>query len=219
MKIKLVAHKDVPVLVISEDLPAEKIPVLKAGLKKLLCTGKDRIILELSGVQSLAPQAIIEVGRFHELAKELSGKIILVSRSPEVVRVIAEAHVSSLMPVLMSLDEAVDVLLQSTKAQAEEDIDGMRLLKEREKQVRDEIAKMGANNQALEAKLKGMSDAEIKKLRYEKREFARRIKILESQLEKFPRARKSAPLKPEFEAKLRALEEAALGMLKSQGIE
>lgn len=219
MKIKLVAHKDVPVLVISEDLPAEKIPVLNAGLKNLLCTGKDSIILDLSGVQSLAAKAVIEVGRFHALATELSGKIVLVSRSPEVVRVIAEAHVSSLMPVLTSLDEAVDFLRQSTRAQAEEDIDGMRLLKEREKQLRDEITKMGANNQALEAKLKGMSDAELKKLRFEKREFARRIKIIEAQLEKFPRARKAAPLKPEFESKLRALEEAALGVLKAQGIE
>ena len=64
------------------DLGNDGIAVLKAGLTKLLQNGKNRIIVHLFDCESLSSDVIRELAILDVFARELSGKIVLVSNVP-----------------------------------------------------------------------------------------------------------------------------------------
>lgn len=92
------------------DLDAK---ILRAGITKILKTGKNKIVVEFSepsAPQELSANALREMAAFDVLARELSGRLVLGSVSPE-LRVKIEAFAKP--PVVLCFGtrkEAIDFL-------------------------------------------------------------------------------------------------------------
>lgn len=77
MKIALSSEKNVAILSVSDTVDDREIQVLRAGIKKILGSGKNRIVLELQGTQDLSSDILRELAAFDALARELSGRVVL----------------------------------------------------------------------------------------------------------------------------------------------
>jgi hypothetical protein len=85
MKIKLVVESGIHILLLTDTVTVKDVEIIGAGLRKLLKNGKNRIILELDGSESLPDEVIRDIGFLDNMARELAGRIVLVSAS-EVLR-------------------------------------------------------------------------------------------------------------------------------------
>src|SRR5690349_18813911 len=81
MKIKLDAEKDVQILVASEGVTVKDVAILRAGVGKLLKMGKNRIALEVVGSDSLPDEVIRDLGVLDNLARELAGRVVIISEN------------------------------------------------------------------------------------------------------------------------------------------
>lgn len=77
MKLKLESVRDISVLHVSGAITLENFAILRAGIKKLFSTGKNKIILELPDSASFPTPVLREIAILNFLAAELSGQIIL----------------------------------------------------------------------------------------------------------------------------------------------
>ncbi len=77
MKIALETLKGISVLSVTETVTEHDIEVLRAGLVKILKTGKNKIILELPKNDSLPSEVIRELASFDIMARELAGRLVL----------------------------------------------------------------------------------------------------------------------------------------------
>lgn len=82
MKVKLDAIGAIKVLSILEDLPLAQIPIIRAGIQKILQSGADKLILDLSAIASAPDDAWKNVRLLQALAPP--GKIIIVAKKAEV---------------------------------------------------------------------------------------------------------------------------------------
>lgn len=186
MKLKLADQENVPVLVVTGDVPKEHGPVLRAGLKNLLYKGKDKIIVDLTGVTEIAPESVADIAALHGVAMELHGRIVLVTQNKAIVEKVAGAPGPSLMPVVASVKEAIGLLKASVASKNEEDSDEAKLLAIREKELQQEVARMEDNVKQLEAKVAGSKSDELKALVYRRKWLESSVGILQRMLEKLP---------------------------------
>jgi anti-anti-sigma regulatory factor len=77
LKIALETLKGISVLSVTETVTEHDIEVLRAGLVKILKTGKNKIILELPKNDSLPSEVIRELASFDIMARELAGRLVL----------------------------------------------------------------------------------------------------------------------------------------------
>jgi anti-anti-sigma regulatory factor len=77
VKLKLAHESGVEVLQADGPIRSHDAKVLRAGLSKILKTGKNRIVLALSDHADLSLDVIREIAAFDGLARELSGRIVL----------------------------------------------------------------------------------------------------------------------------------------------
>jgi anti-anti-sigma regulatory factor len=77
LKIALETLKGISVLSVTETVTEHDIEVLRAGLIKILKTGKNKIILELPKNDSLPSEVIRELASFDVMARELAGRLVL----------------------------------------------------------------------------------------------------------------------------------------------
>lgn len=216
MKLKLLSHKNIPVLAVTEDVPRQQAAVLRVGLKNLLRTGKSEIILDLSGVTAIASEALSEIVNFYAIAAELAGKIVLVSTAPRILEIVAKEANQALLPVAPSIEGAFRLITAGQANGSEEDTDAARMMRQKEKFLEADVAQLTGNIKALETKIAGLSIAEFRRLRLEKRTLERRIKLLEGRLEKNP-ARRTRPAEAAVAmSKLNALEDAVFSLLKGR---
>ena len=82
MKLTLENQKDVTILSVSGEIAEEGAQVIRAGLTKILKTGKNKIVLRLLDKQELSPDALSEIVQFDALARELAGRLVLAGVSP-----------------------------------------------------------------------------------------------------------------------------------------
>ncbi len=155
MKLKLIEREGVKHLVVTESLSASDLPVLRAGMRKLLQTGGTGVILDLTPILAApaAQGAILQALR--EEAREFSTPLLIVARTGgDATRV----------------EEAV-ARLQSP--------DGLRLL--RESQLRAEIESAQATRSALEEKLRSHAEkwTQIMTLRGRVSRLKREVNFLE----------------------------------------
>jgi anti-anti-sigma regulatory factor len=101
MKIALTSEKNIQVLTASGAVAEHEVQILRAGLKKILSTGKNRIALELTLMDDLPAAVIREVATFDLLARELGGRIVLAGVSP-LLRTKIEAFAQP--PVILSFE-------------------------------------------------------------------------------------------------------------------
>ncbi len=87
MKLKLTSEDHIDILSASDAITEKDISILKAGITKLFQNGKNKIVFELpgGGQERLAPEVIRELGMLDNFARELAGRIVVVSSSSEIL--------------------------------------------------------------------------------------------------------------------------------------
>ncbi len=78
MKLRLAVEGSVQILILTESITSKDVAIIKAGVGKLLKNGKNRIILEMDGANSLPDEVIRDIGVLDNLARELAGRIVIV---------------------------------------------------------------------------------------------------------------------------------------------
>ncbi|MFZ9595275.1 MAG: hypothetical protein ACO3A2_04270 [Bdellovibrionia bacterium] len=79
MKIKLTSSGDIQIFTLTENISEKDIDVLRAGFKNALRNGKNKIILELISVDHLSDDVLRELGIMDNFARELAGRILMVT--------------------------------------------------------------------------------------------------------------------------------------------
>jgi hypothetical protein len=79
MKLKLVQENNIQILMVSEGVTSKDVEIIKAGITKILKTGKNKILLEVNGSDTLPDDVIRDIGIMDNLARELSGRIVIVT--------------------------------------------------------------------------------------------------------------------------------------------
>lgn len=77
MKLALTSEKSIPVLTVSEGITEHDIQILRAGITKLFKSGRNKIILEVPGLDSMPGEVIRQLSTFDILARELSGRLVV----------------------------------------------------------------------------------------------------------------------------------------------
>lgn len=77
MKLALSLQDGISVLSGSGEISPHDVAVLRAGLTKLLRSGRNRIVLDLPEAKSFPAELLAEVSKLDQLARELSGRIAL----------------------------------------------------------------------------------------------------------------------------------------------
>lgn len=104
MKISLTAAKDIQIIQITETVNVKDIQVLKIGITTLFKNGKNKFLINFSDAQDLPGPVLHELALFEVLARELSGKIVLVSPVAAVQGKIKDFMKPPLLEVFASLE-------------------------------------------------------------------------------------------------------------------
>lgn len=104
MKLKLLAEKDVQILVATEAITVRDAQVLQSGINKLLKNGKNLILVDLGSVQEqdLPPEVLMNLAHLDLVARELSGRVVLGGVSAQLRQKI-EHHAKP--PVILCFEE------------------------------------------------------------------------------------------------------------------
>ncbi|MEO5971187.1 MAG: hypothetical protein ABIQ95_14765 [Bdellovibrionia bacterium] len=79
MKLELTVESDVQILMISDNITSKDVKIVKAGMRKLFETGKNKIILEVNSLETLPYEVIRDIGVLSNLARDYSGHIVVVT--------------------------------------------------------------------------------------------------------------------------------------------
>ncbi len=115
MKLKLETIRDVSVLTASGPMDSENFAVLKAGIRKLLKDGKNRIVLELPDSGTLPPDVLRELAVLNLTAAELSGSIVLAKIAPLTRAKIESFSKPPVVRCFAEREQAFDFFLPSTQ--------------------------------------------------------------------------------------------------------
>lgn len=95
MKIRLVREGSVQILSISGPVVGQNIEVLRAGIRKLLNGGHNRIVLEFLSPDELNSAALEGINQLVQMAKKLLGEIaIIYPKSPKPNELVVECHLN-----------------------------------------------------------------------------------------------------------------------------
>lgn len=95
MKIKLVREGSVQILSISGPVVGQNIEVLRAGIRKLLNGGHNRIVLEFLSPEELNNAALDGINQLVQMAKKLLGEIaVIYPKSPKPNELVMDCHLN-----------------------------------------------------------------------------------------------------------------------------
>ncbi len=118
MKLALSSEKNVEILSVSGPIAEHDVKVLRAGIQKILKTGKNRIILELLACDSLPSEVLRTLATFDIIARELSGRIVLAGIGSTLK---TKIEVFAQPPVILCFEtraQAIDFLTTPPKPEA-----------------------------------------------------------------------------------------------------
>lgn len=160
MKISLSIENNIRIISVSGPIDAHNYLVLKAGITKLMKNGQNKIILELLDTKEIIPQIYQEIANLNQLARDLSGEILLAGLDADLQRRLNQL---SKPPALSCFKSRKIALLffeqQKLKAMAQE-----KLKTAEEKYVKTKGVLPSVQSAAL-AELLKKKDAEIEELR------------------------------------------------------
>ena len=210
MKLRLDQIKDISILEASEDISSHEINVLKAGIGKLLKSGKNKIILNLTNAKKLSSETMEVILHFQSVASELKGELILVGQGDLVQEVIQKKGKGNYLKFFTSKEAAI--------ASFDGDLKGTNSAKDPALDLTlAEVKKMVENAQAENQKLKSSNSSkggELKKVLSENAFFKRNIRKLEKELEIIKKDHR-VPANLDFiESKIKTVETALFDLLK-----
>lgn len=201
MKLSLRQEQSCAVLDIEGNIDAHGFAVLKAGLSKLFQNGKNRIVVNIKDAEEVSADIIRELAILDVFARELSGKLVLVSDNPSLKTKVTTFAKPPVVAILPTVPKAVGYLEDLDSLEGDE---GGESLTEITALLEAEKKKVAA----LEAQLKQMDPSALQKLKAENAEFKDKVKLLESQVADLA-AKRTIPSEHEgFMEKIEALEDS-----------
>jgi anti-anti-sigma regulatory factor len=190
VKLKLTHEKGVEVLSASGPIVDHESKVLRAGISKILKTGKNKIILELPASPDLSTGVIREIAAFDVLARELSGRIVLSGVTPGLKTKI-EAFAQP--PVILSFESkdkaleffAAPAVPETSAAPAQlspERLEELEKLKSEDRLLRSRLHSLEQENKRLKEQVVLTTIA--RRPPSDEADYARRISYLETKLQK-----------------------------------
>lgn len=199
MKLALRQEDTVSVLEVSGNVDAKNFAILKAGITKLLRDGKNRIVLSFLDASELESEVIRDLAIIDVYARELSGKIILVSANPDLkesVRLFAKPPV---VPILGSIDQAIDYFKKSQPGvEEEEEVTALK----QQLQEKDQMI------QSLESRIQLQGPKEAADLRAKNAELMGKLRLLEEQVALLTKEKRRPMDEEGFLEKILSLEDA-----------
>ncbi len=116
MKLSRVIEKEIEILQATGPITAQEALVLRAGIGKLLSLGKNRLILELTDSAGIAPEALQELAKLNDLARDLGGMVALAGVSPEMKLAIEKMSSPPPVPCFRDRNGAMLAFLKPPKA-------------------------------------------------------------------------------------------------------
>ncbi len=213
MKLKLSNDKDVAILDVMEEVSAQNVSVLRAGIQKLLQSGRNKIIINLSEAQRLDIETIKDIIKLHMAAVELKGDIMLVGQGDLIRQAIKTFSAPPGIKFFEAREAAIAAMSESDTAVAAVDYSAGG---DPHGKLKQQVAKLEAENKALKAKVTLAIADELRKLRFENGIFQTQLWALEEHLHVIRKERKKPYAMETVEAKMKILNEALIGFLKTE---
>lgn len=194
MNLNLKQVGSVHVLHVVGKIEGKDSAVLRAGVSKLIQTGKDRIVIDLSQSTPLPADLAKEIGTMHAVTSELGGKIALVVPEPEGGSLRASVGKGGL-PIVASTEEAIRLCQVPSSSGVESKSDSQSLLQERDARIK-----------MLEGQIALQSPEELRRLRNENAQLKELVKSLEVQVLNFSAERRIPPDAEAVKARIDSLE-------------
>ncbi len=192
MKLKLTEMRGIQILSVSGGIDDAAFAVLKAGITKIMRSGKNRIVLELAEVSALSDTTAMELATFNKLAKELAGEVVIAAANEALRSQFLGLQFKPTVTAKASVEEALQVFGSPGESPAAGSA---------------EVTALRQELQALKQKLlDGEKGGEIGKLRREHAEFQKANVLLREQIEQMLIARRTPADEPGFLEKIRGLE-------------
>jgi len=202
MKLALRQEENASILEIQGAIDIHNFAVLKAGLTKLFQNGKNRIVLNIKEGDELSSEVIRELAILDVFARELSGKLVMVSESPDLKRKVQTFAKPPLVAILPSVAKAVEYLRDLDLLEGDEGGENFA-------EVTAQLEAKTIQVSALEAQLKQLDPKETQKLRTENSELKEKLQLLEAQVGELLGGNRKQPADAEgFLEKFEALEDS-----------
>lgn len=199
MKLNLRHEDSVAILEVSGAVDGHNLNVLKAGITKLLQDGKNRIVLYMLDATELQGDVIRDLAIIDVYARELAGKIILVSPSKELKESVKLFAKPPVVPILSSLEQALDFFKKAGPQEEDEEESGA---------LKAQLEAKNKEIESLEARLKRLDPSEIQNLRALNAQLKTKVTFLEEQIEQVLKERRNPSDTEGFLEKISALEES-----------
>lgn len=214
MRLRLNQEKDIAILDVLDDVSVQNVSVLRAGITKLLASGKHKIILNLIDAKQLAIEVIREIVKLHQVASELKGEIVLVGQGDMVKQGLKSFAAPPTIRYFSTREAALSALVEEKNKTAEPAtrIEGPN------SELRAHLEKLQAENKKLKEKIGKNNVDEIRKLRFENGVFSQQATALENQLKALLKERKPKADMETVALKITQLETALTGFLEKEGL-
>ncbi len=197
MKLKLEAKGGVTILGVTEDVGAQHVPVLKAGLTKLFESGKKAVLLDVAGAVGMAPSVLAEIIGIQNIAADHGAQLMIVSPTPGIGNASSRDEALGLMTSPIG-----NLMAEEARLSAK-----LSRLTKRKTELENALASTAA------------TEKDIKRLRKENSDLKTLVGGLERQLERLLRERipKGAEL-PSLASKRMTIEKTATVVLEVSGV-
>jgi hypothetical protein len=216
----------VAILEVQENVSAENVSVLRAGITKLLKSGKNKIILNLVDAKQVSIEVIRDVIKLHLVAAELKGEIALCGYPDLVAQAVRGFASPPPVKFFVTKEQALASMTGVTQmgapiATGSQQIDYAAMVidpSDPNAPMRAHLTKLENENKMLKAKVATLDKGELRKLRYENGVFQGMLSSLEEELKSLTKDRKKPTDIESIQTKLNQLENAMGEFLRGEGL-
>lgn len=197
MMLKLDSKEGVTILVVQSSITSRHLPILKAGLTKLIKSGKLSIVLDLMGLKEtdLPTEADRkEILSYRQYAQSLGGQLLVASP------IVGIGHATTLEAAVKTFG----TLLANLQA--------------KEKQLLAEYEALKKRKETLDDKLQSLVGDDIKTLRRENSVLKKSVKALEDQVTHYFKIRSNPMDLASVKTKLATVQATLKSVLEQEGV-
>lgn len=208
MKAGLSEEQGISILALSEDVTPVNAPVLRSGLTKLLKSGKNKIILDLTKTGKIAGSVLEEIIHIDFIAKQLNGSVILVGRGDLIQEIIKKLPGKITVKYFSTIDAAFDAFGGKHRS----------MVNFTNEELENHLTALKAENTALKERAAKQSADEIKRYRIENAQIGRQIKFAYAHVKDLLRHQTAAGGGEAIQARINEAEKVLFDFLGKDGL-
>ena len=222
MKLKLSSERDIAILDVLEEVSPENVAILRAGITKLLQSGKVKIVMNLSEAKNLKIDVVREVLKLGVLTAEQKGTLVLVGQGDAIQQAVRALGAASPVKVFLNREAAMAAFSQGAAggSQAAAAATKARLTAATGTNVdlKNQLNKLQAENTSLKEKLANRNIDEVRRLRFENGIFQQQLEAMDEQLKSMLKEPKRPFVMESVQTKIQQLETALEVFLDKEGL-